>query len=145
MELVRCLDTLTPSYFKSSDDGWLEKRSERIAHVSFSKREKWLAVVNKVGEWLGKRRAVQNPESERGDKSWDSPSFEKTMMPHTPSFWRQISFVFFLLLLLFFLFSFVLSHFYFISLPFTRLLHFTFSNFSYLLVFYITVFSPVSF
>jgi hypothetical protein len=32
MELVRCLDTLTPSYFKSSDDGWLEKRSERIAH-----------------------------------------------------------------------------------------------------------------
>lgn len=83
MELVRCLDTLTPSYFKSSDDGWLEKRSERIAHrrhparLFFQKREreKWLAVVNKVGEWLGKRRVVQKPaQSERGDKSWDSPS-----------------------------------------------------------------------
>lgn len=41
MGLVRCLDTLTPSYFKSSDDGWLEKRIERIAHrhVSFRKRK----------------------------------------------------------------------------------------------------------
>jgi hypothetical protein len=117
MELVRCLDTLTPSYFKSSDDGWLEKRSERIAHrrhparLFFQKREreKWLAVVNKVGEWLGKRRVVQKPaQSERGDKTWDSPSLpekktKKTMMPHTPSFWRQISFLFFFFRFLFYL------------------------------------------
>lgn len=81
MGLVRCLDTLTPSYFKSSDDGWLEKRIERIAHrhVSFRKRKekKWLAVVNKVGEWLGKRRVLQRRESEWGDKSWDSPSLRR--------------------------------------------------------------------
>ena len=54
MELVRCLDTLTPSYFKSSDDGWLEKRSERIAHiqhpadiqhVSFKKKNDWQSLI----------------------------------------------------------------------------------------------------
>lgn len=132
MELVRCLDTLTPSYFKSSNDGWLEKRSERIAHrhparLFFQKREKWLAVVNKVGEWLGKRRVVQKPaQSERGDKSWDSPSLperkKKTMMPHTPSFWRQISFLFsfldfcFVSFLFHFISSSLLLHFHFLLL-----------------------------
>lgn len=132
MELVRCLDTLTPSYFKSSDDGWLEKRSERIAHrrhparLFFQKREreKWLAVVNKVGEWLGKRRVVQKPaQSERGDKSWDSPSLPEKKKKDDDATYSIILVTDFLFFFFFFRFLFCLI---FISFRFL----FTFPSFS---------------
>lgn len=74
---------LDPSYFKLSDDGWLDpfgKTSERIAqrHTRlFQKKNDWQSLIKLESDLANAEQCDREPKSERGDKSWDSPSLKR--------------------------------------------------------------------